>query len=91
MAMRSESSCGAFCQHPECWRANLQRVKDAVRQRNGIYSRESVEEKDLDTLAKSRRDSDEGKQVRTLRLNESIKLGCFWLNIHEKDFLKTTP
>ena len=42
-AMKSESSCGSLCQHPECWRANLQRVKDAVRLRNGIHSDETVE------------------------------------------------
>lgn len=58
-AMKNESSCGSLCQHPECWRANLQRVKDAVRLRNGIQSNETVEEKDVDT--KSRRKSDEGE------------------------------
>jgi len=63
--MKSESSCGSICQHPECWRANLQRVKDAVRLRNGIHSNETVVEKDFDTLAKSRRKSDEGEQVRS--------------------------
>ena len=62
--MKNGSSCGSLCQHPECWRANLQRVKDAVRLRNGVHSNESVEEKDCDTLAKSRRKSDEGEQVR---------------------------
>lgn len=65
-AMKSESSCGSLCQHPECWRANLQRVKDAVRLRNGIHSDETVEEKDFDTLAKSRRKSDEGERVRSI-------------------------
>ncbi|KAL9989647.1 hypothetical protein ACROYT_G004215 [Oculina patagonica] len=58
--MKSESSCGALCQHPECWRANLQRVKDAVRLRNGIHSSESVKEQDFDALAKSRKNDDEG-------------------------------
>lgn len=60
-AMKNESSCGTLCQHPECWRANLQRVKDAVRLRNGIQNNETVEEKDFDTLAKSRGKSDEGE------------------------------
>lgn len=76
-AMKSESSCGSLCQHPECWRSNLQRVKDAVRLRNGIHSNETVE--DFDTLAKSRRKSDEGEQVRSLIKNVSIKLGVILL------------
>lgn len=44
----------------------MQRVKDAVRLRNGIHSDETVEEKDFDTLAKSRRKSDEGERVRSI-------------------------
>lgn len=63
--MKNESSCGSLCQHPECWRSNLQRVKDAVRLRNGIHINETVEGKDFDTLAKSRKKSDEGEQVRS--------------------------
>lgn len=63
--MKSESSCGALCQHPACWKANLQRVKDSVRLRNGIHSHESVDEREFDTLADSRRKNDEGKQVRS--------------------------
>ena len=31
-----KASCGTLCQHPECWRADLKRVKEAVRARNGI-------------------------------------------------------
>lgn len=61
MVMKSESLCGFLCQYFECWRVNLQRVKDVVRLRNGIYSDEIVEEKDFDILVKSRRKSDEGE------------------------------
>ena len=29
--------CNAtLCQHPECWKASVQKVKEAVRMRNGI-------------------------------------------------------
>lgn len=44
----------------------MQRVKDAVRLRNGIHSSESVKEQDFDALAKSRKNDDEGKQGRLL-------------------------
>lgn len=61
--MKSESSCGALCQHPECWRSNLQRVKDAVRLRNGIPPHESVKNKELHTLDERERITEEGKKV----------------------------
>lgn len=52
--MMSEASCGALCQHPECWRANLQRVKDAVKLRNGIYTEQNMEQKQfLSTVQRS--------------------------------------
>lgn len=60
--MKSESSCGALCQHPECWRSNLQRVKDAVRVRNGIQPNDSVESKEFYTFPRSKRIDDEGKK-----------------------------
>ncbi|XP_031558400.1 uncharacterized protein LOC116294859 isoform X2 [Actinia tenebrosa] len=31
----------SLCQHPDCWRLNLQRVREAVWRRNGIESEES--------------------------------------------------
>lgn len=53
--MKSGSSCGALCQHPECWRSNLQRVKDAVRLRNGIQPGDSLESKEFHTLSERKR------------------------------------
>ena len=65
-AMRSERSCGALCQHPECWRANLQRVKDAVRLRNGIQGHETLDQQDFGTSAERRTRDEDGKQARLL-------------------------
>ena len=43
--MRSESpcrvSCNGLCQHPECWRSNLQQVREAVWRRNGVEPQET--------------------------------------------------
>lgn len=64
-AMKSESSCGALCQHPECWRANLRRVKDAVKLRNGIHSHEILERKDFESLEERSCQNEDGKQVRS--------------------------
>lgn len=62
--MKTEtSSCGTLCQHPECWKTNLQRVKDAVRLRNGIHSQESSGNKEFETLSESRSQDEDGKQV----------------------------
>lgn len=41
--MKGEAACGTLCQHPECWRADLRRVREAVRARNGIYTRKEDE------------------------------------------------
>ena len=64
--MKSESSCGALCQHPECWRANLQKVKDAVRLRNGIHSHETLEQREFETSAEASSHDEDGKPVRSL-------------------------
>lgn len=35
--------CNAsLCQHPECWKASVQKVKEAVRMRNGIKFKTSA-------------------------------------------------
>lgn len=62
--MRSESSCSALCQHPECWRANLQRVKDAVRLRNGIQSHdhETSDKKDFTSVDDLKTPVEDGKR-----------------------------
>lgn len=32
----------SLCQHPDCWRLNLQRVREAVWRRNGIEPEDST-------------------------------------------------
>lgn len=65
--MKSESSCGALCQHPECWRANLQRVKDAVRQRNGLHTQQTLEHTQPESRAE-RADCYEDGSLPTLKV-----------------------
>ena len=69
--MKSETSCGVLCQHPECWRANLRRVKEAVRARNGIKSTEDEEGKVSGSVIERRKDLEDGKSCDVVLLVSS--------------------
>ncbi|XP_032235554.1 uncharacterized protein LOC5510487 [Nematostella vectensis] len=34
--MKGQQCCTSICQHPECWKSDLKRVKEAVYRRNGV-------------------------------------------------------
>lgn len=59
-----------LCQHPECWQTNVRRVREAVRQRNGIYRKEEPF-----TYDQPRRMQSAPKEETFLRdINESLSL-----------------
>lgn len=80
--MRGESSCAvcccSLCQHPECWRASLQQVREAVWRRNGVKppesNRSSVDMGSL-YLREKQSDSSEGTDRTPGGLYESSVFG----------------
>lgn len=64
--MRGQSACavccGGLCQHPECWRSNIQQVREAVWRRNGVKPHGESHESDGSCLQKEQHiDSRYGK------------------------------
>jgi hypothetical protein len=57
-----------LCQHPECWHSNIRRVREAVRQRNGIRQDQNVNKQSAERF------DDKKRQVM------ESKLGVFYSN-----------
>ena len=49
----------ALCQHPECWKASVQKVKEAVRLRNGIKFETTATNAGTDEIFSVKKEVDE--------------------------------
>ena len=42
LSNNGETCKDQLCQHPECWQTNVRRVREAVRQRNGMKEAKNI-------------------------------------------------
>ena len=64
VANNGETCKDQLCQHPECWQSNIRRVREAVRQRNGIAKLEqNVNKQSAERFDDTKRQETESKMT----------------------------
>ena len=68
VANNGEACKDTLCQHPECWQSNVRRVREAVRQRNGIPQQQNVNTRNDERFDEKKRQEMESKLLRVFFL-----------------------
>ena len=61
VANNGETCKDQLCQHPECWQSNIRRVREAVRQRNGIKVEQDVNNRSAERFGDRERQETDSK------------------------------
>ncbi|CAB4005472.1 Hypothetical predicted protein [Paramuricea clavata] len=68
VANNGETCKDQLCQHPECWQSNIRRVREAVRQRNGIRQEQNVNKQSAERFDDKKRQVMESCSLPTLKI-----------------------
>ena len=63
VANNGETCKDQLCQHPECWQSNIRRVREAVRQRNGIKVEQDVNNRSAERFGDRERQETDSKSA----------------------------